>query len=75
MISTIVVPTIQIQIKDFGGSFIMPHYGHLRRSTNYFNSNLMVSNFVVADLTNDSANMFFYDERTQGKDADALCSL
>jgi hypothetical protein len=53
----------------------MLHYGHLQRSTNYFNSNLMVLNFVVADLTSDNANMFFYDERMQGKDADVLCSL
>ncbi len=35
----------------------------------------MVSNFVVADLTSDSVNMFFYDEQVQGKDEDALCSL
>jgi hypothetical protein len=66
---------IQIQIKDFGGSFTMPHYGHLRPSADYFNSNMLVSNFVVANLTSDNANVFFYDERVQGKDVDALCSL
>jgi hypothetical protein len=66
---------IQIQIEDFGGSFAMPHYGHSRPSADYFNSNLMVLNFVVADLTSDSADVLFYDERTQGKDADAPCNL
>jgi hypothetical protein len=35
----------------------------------------MVLNFVVADLTSDSVNVFFYDEQAQGKDVDALCSL
>jgi hypothetical protein len=75
MTSTTVVPTIQIQIKDFGGSFAMSHYGHLWPLADYFNSNLMVLNFVVADLTNESANMFFYDEQAQGKDANVLCSL
>ncbi len=35
----------------------------------------MVSNFMVANLTNNSNDVFFYDERTQGKDADALCNL
>ncbi len=35
----------------------------------------MVSNFVVVDLTSDNANVFFYDEQVQGKDADELCSL
>ena len=66
---------IQIQIEDFGGSFAMPHYGHSRPSADYFNSNLMVSNFVVADITGDCGDVIFYDERAQGKDANALCSL
>jgi hypothetical protein len=53
----------------------MPHYGHSCPSVDYFNSNLMVSDFVVADLTSNNSNVFFYDERVQGKDVDALCSL
>jgi hypothetical protein len=73
--STTVVRTIQIQIKDFGGNFAMLHYGHSWPSADYFNSNLIVLNFVVVDLTSDSADVFFYDEQTQGKDADALCNL
>ena len=67
--------TIQIQIEDFGGSFAMPHYGHQRPSADYFNSNLMISNFVIADLTLNVGDVVFYDERAQGKGADALCSL
>jgi hypothetical protein len=35
----------------------------------------MVSNFVIVDLTNDNADVLFYDEQAQGKDVDALCSL
>jgi nicotinic acid mononucleotide adenylyltransferase len=69
------VPQIQIQIEDFGGNFAMLHYGHLHPSADYFNSNLMMSNFVVADLINNNNDVFFYDERTPGKDVDALCSL
>ncbi len=61
--STTATPTIHIQIKDFGGSFAMPHYGHLRPLADYFKSNLMVSNFVVVDLTSDSTDVLFYDER------------
>ncbi|CAM6025609.1 unnamed protein product [Sphagnum balticum] len=75
MTSTIAVPMIQMQIEDFGDSFAMPHYGHLRPSVDYLNSNMMVSNFVVVDFTNDSADMLFYDEQVSGKDADALCNL
>jgi hypothetical protein len=59
----IVAPQIQIQIEDFDGSFAMPHYGHSRPSADYFNSNLMVWNFVVVDLTSNNSNVFFYDER------------
>jgi len=70
-----VVPQIQIQIEDFGGSFAMLHYGHLRPSADYFNSNLMVSNFVVADLISNNSDVFIYDEQAQNKDVDALCSL
>ncbi|CAM6027652.1 unnamed protein product [Sphagnum balticum] len=75
MILSTITLQIQIQIKDFGGSFAMPHYGHLHPSVNYFNSNFMVSNFVVVDLISNSNDVFFYDERAQGKDVDALFSL
>jgi hypothetical protein len=60
--SMTITPTIEIQIEDFGGNFAMHHYGHSRPSTDYFNSNLMVSNFFVVNLINDSAKVLFYDE-------------
>jgi hypothetical protein len=66
MTSTTAAPTIHIQIEDIDGSFAMPHYEHSWPLLDYFNSNLMVSNFVVADLTSDSVDMFFYDKRTHG---------
>ncbi|EEY62650.1 uncharacterized protein PITG_14428 [Phytophthora infestans T30-4] len=40
-----------------------------------FTSNLILQNFVVADISNGVNNVYFYDERAQGKDANALCSL
>ncbi|ETM36273.1 hypothetical protein L914_16999, partial [Phytophthora nicotianae] len=64
-----------IQAEDFGGGISMPHYGHIRPSVDYFNSNLILQNFVVADIDNNINHVYFYDERAQGKDADALCSL
>jgi hypothetical protein len=70
-----ITPQIQIQIKDFDGCFAMLHYGHSRPSTDYFNSNLMVLNFVVVNLISNNNDVFFYDERAQGKDVNALCSL
>ncbi|EEY58684.1 uncharacterized protein PITG_10803 [Phytophthora infestans T30-4] len=53
----------------------MPYYGHSRPSADYFNSNLMTQNFVVADITNGIKNVYFYDERGKDKNADAVCSL
>jgi hypothetical protein len=70
-----ITPQIQIQIEDFGGNFAMSHYGHLCPSADHFNSNLMVLNFVVANLISNNSDVFFYDEQAQGKDVDALCSL
>ena len=68
-----ILSEIQIQIEDFGGSFAMPHYGHSRPSTDYFNSNLLVQNFVVVDITSGIHKVIIYDEQAQGKDADVLC--
>lgn len=69
------VLVIEIQIEDFGGSFAILHYGHQRLSADYFNSNLMMQNFIIANITNGAKNVLIYDERGQGKGADALCSL
>ena len=52
----------------------MPHFGFRRPSADYFNSNFVLDNFVIADITGDRNNVIFYDERGQGKDADALFS-
>jgi hypothetical protein len=66
---------VQIQPEDYGGGISMPYYGHSRPSADYFKSNLIIQNFVVADISHGINNVFFYDERGQGKNADALCSL
>lgn len=63
---SMVLPEIHIQIEDFGGSFAMSHYGHSHSSTDYFNSNLMVQNFVVADITSGINEVIFYDKRARG---------
>ena len=66
---------VQIQAEDYGGSIALPHYGYKRPSADYFNSNLMAYNFVVSDISADKNIVYYYDERHQGKGADALCSL
>ena len=66
---------VALQAEDYGGSIALPHYGFRRPSADYFNSNLMCYNFVLADISGNVNNVYLYDERDQGKGADALCSL
>ena len=47
----------------------------MRPSADYFNSNLMGYNYVVSDVSAGKNYVYYYDERHQGKGADALCSL
>ena len=53
----------------------MLHYGSYRPSTDYYNSNLVTNNFVIADIVAAVSRIYFYDERGQDKGADALCTL
>ena len=73
------VPTllsgVSLQAEDYGGGIALPHYGFRRPSADYFNSNLMMYSFIIADITGEINNVCMYDERDQGKGADALCSL
>ncbi|EGZ22241.1 hypothetical protein PHYSODRAFT_493891 [Phytophthora sojae] len=61
--------------EDHGGGISMPYFGHSRPSIDDYNSNLILQNFVVADISHNVNHVFLYDERAQGKDANALCSL
>ena len=66
---------VLLQAEDYGGGIALPHYGFRRPSADYFNSNLMTYNFIIADIASGQNNVFVYDERHQGKGGDALCSL
>lgn len=69
------IPTVLVQAEDYGGSLPLPHYGFQRPAADYFNSNLMIHQFVTSNLSDNTNRVTFYDERGQGKGADALCSL
>ena len=61
--------------EDYGQGIALPHYGAVRPSVDYFQSNLMLHMYVIADITRREHNVLVYDERLMGKDKDALCSL
>ena len=71
----VVNPKVLIQAEDYGGSLAFPFYGFIRPSADYFNSNLIVHNFVIANISTGNNYVQFYDERGQDKGGDALCSL
>lgn len=69
------IPTVLILAEDYGGSLALPHYGFNWPSVDYFNSNLILHQFVACNLSDDRNTVSFYDERGHGKGVDALCSL
>lgn len=66
---------VLVQAEDFGGGLALPHYGYCRPSADYYASNLIVQNFVIANINDNENHILIYDERAQDKGADALCSL
>ena len=66
---------VVIEAHDFGGSLPLPHYGYRRPEVDYFQSNLIQHNFVLCDVVTQKHTIYFYDERSQGKGADACCSM
>ena len=61
--------------EEFGQGNSIPHFGVDRPQSDYFNSNLMMHLYVQADISRGENVVTMYDERTMGKDKDALCSL
>ena len=66
---------VLLQAEDFGGVIPLPFYGFERPSADYFNSNLLLQNFIQCDISAGMNHVYLYDEREQGKGADAMCSL
>ena len=72
----IVTPgVVRVIPEDYGGSLTVSHFGFSHPSVDYYNSNLMLHNFVVPDITKNVNYICCYDERAAGKGADAVCSL
>ena len=64
-----------VQCEDLGQSIAMPHYGYEQPGLDYFNSNLMMHEFVVADRVSNRNTVYFYDERVLKKDGESMCIL
>ena len=66
---------IRVQCEDFGQSIAMPHYAHIQPGVDFFNSNLMIHQFVVANTLTKTNLVYLYDERALKKDGDSMCNL
>ena len=64
-----------VSAEDYGQSGSFPSYRKERPLSNYFNSYLNWHNFVISDILRSENNVYLYEERTMGKDKNALCSL
>ena len=66
---------LHLIIQDYAGGTALPWYGHIRPGSDYYLSNVIIQNFITADLSTNTNHCYLYDERAQDKGADALCSL
>ena len=60
--------------EDYGQGIALPWFGFRRPGSDYFQSNLMLNMFVVADISKGENNVILYDERLMGKMHCALCA-
>ena len=68
-------PNVRLQCEDFRGNLVLPYFGRTRPGRDFYVSNLSVHNFVISCLSTGQNKVYLYDERSMGKDCDALCSL
>jgi putative component of toxin-antitoxin plasmid stabilization module len=69
------LPNVRLQCEDFGGNLVLPYFGRTRPGRDFYVSNLSIHNFVISCLSTGQNKVYLYDERSMGKDCDALCSL
>jgi hypothetical protein len=68
-------PAVMVKAEDFGGGVTMPHYGFRPPSPDYYSSNPIIQNFVIANINDHVNNVWLRDERAQDKDENCMCSL
>ena len=66
---------MKVCCEDFAGNTMLPFFAHHQPNIAFYASNLVINRFVLCNLTENSNEVIIYDERTMGKDGDALCSL
>ena len=66
---------LRVSIQDFGSGIPLPHYGASQPNHDYYASNLTLHNMNFVDCATETCHIYYYDERTAGKDGNCVSSI
>ena len=67
--------SVDVQMEDFAGTLPLPMLNLTKFAAAYYHSHLSMFAFVICNITYGENRIILYDERAQGKGAEALCNL
>ena len=66
---------MRVSIQDFGSGIPLPHYGAKQPNHDYYASNITLNNMNFVDCATGMCHIYYYDDRTAGKDGNCVSSL
>ena len=66
---------LRVSIQDYGAGIPLPHYGASQPNHDYYASNLTLNNMNFVDCGTGTCHIYYYDERTAGKDGNCVSSI
>ena len=67
---------LKVTVEDFGSGIPLPHFGASQPNhDDYYASNLTLNNMNFVDCASGQCSIFYYDERTAGKDGACVSSI
>ena len=67
--------SLRVSIQDYGAGIPLPHYGASQPNHDYYASNLTLNNMNFVDCGTGICHIYYYDERTAGKDGNCVSSI
>ena len=66
---------LRVSVQDYGSGLAMPRYGADRPNHDYYANNITLHNMNYVDCSSGHCNIYYYDERSAGKDGSSVTSL
>ena len=66
---------LRVSVQDYGSGIAMPRYGADRPNHDYYANNITLHNMNYVDCSSGHCNIYYYDERSAGKDGNCVSSL